>query len=87
MNPWMIVLMLGYFIMGILFLILGFFYHTVPQISTHDNLIPAVKNDLVNLYAYGKQIFVSHARTIKMIMAIMAIRGRKIFLANLHYTY
>ncbi|MBQ7198470.1 MAG: hypothetical protein IJS29_04325 [Selenomonadaceae bacterium] len=69
----MIRLMLGYFVMGLIFIILRFFYHILPKKSSHNNLIYAVKDDFVNLYAYLKQIILSHPKKIKTIVVIMLV--------------
>ena len=67
----MFILMLGYFIMGLIFLILRFFYHILPKKSPQDNLIHAIEDDLITLYAYAKQLVVSNPRKIKIIVVIM----------------
>lgn len=68
-----IILILGYFVIGLIFLILRFFYHILPKKSSHNNLIHAAKNDFANLYAYFKQIFLSNLKTLKFIIVIIAI--------------
>lgn len=69
----MIRLMLGYFVMGLIFLILRFFYHILPKKSSHNNFIQAVKDDFANLYNYVKQILSSHPKKIKTIVVIMIV--------------
>ena len=67
----MFILMLGYFIMGLIFLILRFFYHILPKKSPQDNLIHAIEDDLITLYAYAKQLVVSNPRKSKIIVVII----------------
>ena len=69
----MITLIFGYFIMGVIFLIFRFFYHIVPKKSSRNNLIQAVKNDFVNLYAYVKQVILSNRKTFKIITVIIIL--------------
>ena len=58
----MVILMFGYFIMGLIFLVLRFFYHILPKKSSQNNLVRATKEDFVILYAYAKQIVVSNTK-------------------------
>ena len=51
--------------MGSVFLILRFFYHILPKKNSSDNLISAIKDDFVNLYAYAQQIVLSNPKKIK----------------------
>ena len=67
----MIRLILGYFIIGFIFLVFRFFYHIVPKKSALNNLIQAIKSDFVLLYAYIKQIIVSNIKKIKIIFVII----------------
>lgn len=67
----MVILMLGYFVMGLIFLILRFFYHILPKKSSQNNLVNAVKDDFVILYAYAKQIVVSNTKKFKFIVVII----------------
>ncbi len=67
----MVILMFGYFIMGLIFLVLRFFYHILPKKSSQNNLVRATKEDFVILYAYAKQIVVSNTKKIKFIVVIM----------------
>ena len=67
----MFILMLGYFIMGLIFLILRFFYHILPKKSPQGNLIHAIEDDLITLYAYAKQLVASNPRKSKIIVVIM----------------
>ena len=68
----MLSLLFGYFVMGLLFLVIRFFYHILPKKSSNENLIHAVKNDFVNLYAYVKQIILYHSKIFKIILGIIA---------------
>ena len=67
----MVLLMLGYFFMGLIFLVLRFFYHILPKKSSKENLARAVRDDLISLYAYAKQIVVSNPKKFKFIFALM----------------
>ena len=69
----MIELLLGYFLMGLLFLVLRFFHHILPKKNSPNNLIPAVKNDCINLWAYVKQIILSNSKIFKVILGIIVI--------------
>ncbi len=62
----MVILMLGYSVMGLIFLILRFFYHILPKKSSQNNLVNAVKDDFVILYAYAKQIVVSNKKNLNL---------------------
>ena len=73
MGDEMILLMLGYFIMGLTFLILRFVYHIVPKKNSPENFIHAVKNDFIVLYDYVKQIILSHPKKIEIVVGIMAV--------------
>lgn len=66
----MVILMLGYLIMGLIFLVLRFFYHMLPKKSSR-NLIHAIREDLINLHTYAKQIVVSNPKKGKFIAVIM----------------
>ncbi|MBE8949994.1 MAG: hypothetical protein SR3Q1_05265 [Quinella sp. 3Q1] len=67
----MVVLMLGYCLMGLIFLVLRFFYHILPKKRLQNNLVSAVRKDLINLYTYAKQIVVSNPKKFKFIAVIM----------------
>lgn len=69
----MFILMFGYFVMGLLFLVVRFFYHILPKKSSRENLTQAVKNDCVILYAYVKQIILSHSQIFKVILGLIAV--------------
>lgn len=68
----MIRLVLGYFIMMIIFLFFRFFYHILPKTSSDNNLISEVKTDFINLSAYAKEIFTSNPKKAGVILTIMA---------------
>lgn len=68
----MFILMFGYFVMGLLFLVVRFFYHILPKKISRNNLIHAVKNDIAILYVYVKQIILSHSKIFKIIFGIIA---------------
>lgn len=67
----MIILMLGYCLMGLIFLVLRFFYHILPKKSSRNNLIQATKDDFVILYAYAKKIVLSNPKKGKIIVVVM----------------
>ena len=63
--------MLGYCLMGLIFLVLRFFYHILPKKRLQNNLVSEVKKDLITLYSYAKQIVVSNPTKSKFIFVIM----------------
>ncbi|MBR7025564.1 MAG: hypothetical protein IKI08_06105 [Selenomonadaceae bacterium] len=63
----MIIFVLGYFVMGLIFLVWRLFYHFLNK----NKLIPALRNDLANLYAYDKQIILSNSIKFKIIALII----------------
>ncbi|MBQ3452268.1 MAG: hypothetical protein IJG32_08380 [Selenomonadaceae bacterium] len=67
----MVILMLGYCLMGLIFLVLRFFYHILPKKRLQNNLVSEVKKDLITLYSYAKQIVVSNPTKSKFIFVIM----------------
>ena len=67
----MVILMLGYCLMGLIFLVLRFFYHVLPKKRLQNNLVSEVKKDLITLYSYAKQIVVSNPTKSKFIFVIM----------------
>ena len=67
----MIILLLGYCLMGLIFLVLRFFYHIFLKKGSQSNLIQATKDDLITLYAYAKKIIVSNPKKAKVIAVIM----------------
>ena len=67
----MVILMFGYFLMGLIFLVLRFFYHILSKNRSQNYLVSAVKEDLINLYAYAKQIVLSNPKKSKIIGVIM----------------
>ena len=69
----MIVLILGYFVIVLIFLILRFFYHILPKKSSHNNLIHAVKSDFVDIYAYAKQIILSNPKKVQTIFVLTLV--------------
>ena len=66
----MVILMLGYCVMGLIFLVLRFFYHILPKKSP-QNLIHAIKDDLIILCAYARQTVVSNPKKSKIIVMFM----------------
>ena len=67
----MVILMLGYCLMGLIFLVLRFFYHVLPKKRLQNNLVSEVKKDLITLYSYAKQIVVSNPKKSKIVFVIM----------------
>ena len=67
----MILLVLGYFVMGLIFLVLRFFHHILSQKNLQPSLVRAVRDDLTALYAYVKRIVVSNPQKAKIVAAIM----------------
>ncbi len=65
----MILFVLGYFVMGLLYLVFRFFYH----VWSKNNLIPALKNDFAELYDYDREIILSNPIKFKIIVVIVAI--------------
>ena len=63
----MFLLLLGYGLMGLIFLVLRFFYHILPKKNPRNNLIHAIKEDLIILYSYAKKIVVSNPTKFKFI--------------------
>lgn len=63
----MIIFVLGYFVMGLIFLVCRLFYHVLNK----NKLIPALRNDLANLYTYDRQIILSNPIKFKIIAAII----------------
>ena len=67
----MVILMLGYCMMGLIFLVVRFFYHVLRKKILYKNLLHAVRNDVVILYDYVKQIILSNPKTFKFVALIM----------------
>ena len=68
----MIELLLGYFVIGLIFLIVRFFYHILLNKSSHNNLMQAFKNEIVNFYNYVKQLILSNPKIFKVILVLIA---------------
>lgn len=68
----MTVFFLGYFVMGLIFLVLRFFYHVSKKISPKI-LIHAMKKDFLNLCAYARQIILSNPIKIKIVVGFIII--------------
>ena len=66
----MILLTLGYLLMGLIFLIVRFFYH-LTKTRSPDNIVQAIRADWISLYDYAKQIVVSNPKKAKIVAAIM----------------
>lgn len=49
-------LILGYFVIGIVFIIWRLFYHTLYKKSARENFIKTLKNDFLKLLAKSKKI-------------------------------
>lgn len=64
----MTVFVLGYFVIGLMFLILRFFYHIFKK-----NLITAIKKDFFNVRAYYKKFIFSNPTKFKIIGGFIVI--------------
>ena len=67
----MIILMLGYFVMGLIFLILRFFYRTLPKKNSQNNFVRTFRDGFAILYDYAKQIVTLNPKKFKFIVVIM----------------
>ena len=67
----MVILMFGYCLMGMIFMILRFLHHILFRKSLQNNLVHAVRDDFINLYSYAKQIVVSNPKKSKIIFLLM----------------
>ena len=65
-----ILLVLGYVLMGLIFLIVRFFYH-LTKTRSQDNIVSAIRGDCISLYDYAKQIVVSNPKKSKIVAVIM----------------
>ena len=57
----MILLTLGYPLMGLIFLIVRFFYH-LTKTRSPDNIVQAIRADCISHYDYAKQIVISNPK-------------------------
>ena len=64
----MFLLLLGYGLMGLIFLVLRFIYHIFPKKNSRNSLIHEIKNDLIILYSYAKQIIISNPKKSKFVV-------------------
>ena len=67
----MIVLTLGYFIMGLILFVVRLCYHILPGNHSQTNFVQAIKEDLRSFYACVKQTVVSNPKKVKVIAVIM----------------
>lgn len=67
----MIILTLGYFTMGLIFLVVRLCYHILPRNHSQNNLVRAIRSDLISFYGYVKQTVVSNQKKSKIIAVIM----------------
>ena len=67
----MIILVFGYCVMGLIFLVARFFYHVLRKKNLHQNLLHVVRNDVVILYDYIKQTILSYPRIFNFVAVIM----------------
>ena len=63
----MIIFVIGYFVMGLIFLVWRLFYHLLNK----NELISALRNDFADLYDYDRQIILSNPIKIKIIAVII----------------
>lgn len=66
----LILLVLGYVLMGLMFLIVRLFYH-LTKTRSPDNIVRAIREDWISLYDYAKQIMVSNPKKAKIVAVIM----------------
>ncbi len=66
----LILLVLGYVLMGLMFLIVRLFYH-LTKTRSPDNIVRAIREDWISLYDYAKQIVVSNPKKAKIVAVIM----------------
>jgi len=69
----MFMFMIGYFMMGLIFLIIRFFYHILSNKNSGNNLVQAIKKDFFSLCSYVNQIIVSNPKKIKFILIMLVI--------------
>ena len=69
----MFMFMIGYFMMGLIFLIIRFFYHILSDKNSGNNLVQAIKKDFFSLCSYVNQIIVSNPKKIKFILIMLVI--------------
>lgn len=66
-------MILGYLVMALILFIWRFFRHILPKARSQGNLLQVVKKDFAGLYAYAKQVILSHSKIIKALLVIMAM--------------
>ncbi len=66
-------LILGYFVIGIVFIIWRLFYHTLYKKSARENFIKTLKNDFLKLLAQSKKLFLSNCKIFKIIFVLLAM--------------
>ena len=67
----MILLTLGYVLMGLIFLIVRLVYHILTKSRSQDNPVRAIRGDCISLCDYAKQLVVSNPKKAKIIAVIM----------------
>lgn len=67
----MFMFIIGYFMMGLAFLIIRLFQHILSEKISINDLAQAVKNDLLSLYSYVKKIVLSNLQKVKFIFVMM----------------
>lgn len=67
----MILLTLGYVLMGLIFLIVRLVYHILTKSRSQDSLVRAIRGDCISLYDYAKQLVVSNPKKAKIVAVIM----------------
>ena len=67
----LILLVLGYVLMGLIFLISRLVYRVFTKNLSQGNIISAIRGDWINLYDYAKQIVVSNPKKAKIVAVIM----------------
>lgn len=69
----LILLVLGYVLMGLIFLISRLVYRVFTKNLSQGNIISAIRGDWISLYDYAKQIVVSNPKKAKIVAAIMVL--------------
>jgi len=67
----LILLTLGYVLMGLIFLIVRLVYRVLTKNISQDNIVSAIRADCISLYDYAKQIVVSNPKKAKIVAVIM----------------
>lgn len=69
----LILLVLGYVVMGLIFLISRLVYRVLTKNISQNNIVSAIRADWISLYDYAKQIVVSNPKKAKIVAVIMVL--------------